>query len=197
MQDYKREKPARVGGLNRIPDGSHVDTTNTDISDLYSDSEGPTPKKNKREEDRERAERRARTEAAKMERRWKKEAEEAAAALARESAHTVTPPRKSASPSKPSGNRQRSASRSASRRSGISATSMVRRVSISAPLTPVLLRLSVIRAIMMSIDHGLVRMFDTRTIRRGGGRAHRARRTLRGVVGRVDIGVALGVVLTR
>lgn len=117
VQDYKKEKPARVGGLNRVPDGSHIDTTNTDVSDVYSEnSERPIlNKKNRdREHDKDRAERRARAEAGKMERRWKREAEEAAAALAQESARSLPTPKKSVSPSKPCGTKQRSSSRSTS-----------------------------------------------------------------------------------
>ncbi|KAF2485099.1 hypothetical protein BDY17DRAFT_292926 [Neohortaea acidophila] len=117
VQQYKKEKVARVGGLNRVHDGSHVDTTD------YSDSDATPARKRERREphssnDKDRAERRARAEAAKMERRWKQEAEEAAAAIAREQHISApTPPRKSAAPSKPSpaANRQRrEASRSAS-----------------------------------------------------------------------------------
>ena len=117
VQDYKKEKPARVGGLNRIPDGSHVDTTNSDASEVHSETNSDRPilkKDREKEKDRDHAERRARAEAAKMERRWKKEAEEAAAAFARESGQSVREPKKAATPSKPSGTRQRSESRSAS-----------------------------------------------------------------------------------
>lgn len=126
---YKKEKPARVGGLNRVADGSHFDYTNTDRSDIMSESVVtdnssqpilPKPKNNK-QNDKERAERKAREEAARMERRWKREAEEAAAALARENARVAPPPsaaRKSTSPSKrPSPQkhrRDRASSRSAS-----------------------------------------------------------------------------------
>lgn len=114
VQEYKKEKPARVGGLNRVPDGSHVDATNTEVSDVYSENSDRPILKKDREKNKERAERRARTEAAKMERRWKREAEEAAAALARESARSIRTPKKSVSPSKPSGTKQRSSSCSAS-----------------------------------------------------------------------------------
>ncbi|CAK4030332.1 hypothetical protein BST61_czeina37g000160 [Lecanosticta acicola] len=111
VRQYKKEKPARVGGLNRAADGSNFDYTNTDRSDVMTESvltessEQPMiPKKkddNKRKE-KERAERKAREEAARMERRWKREAEEAAAALARESERIPPPPaaKKSAGPSK-------------------------------------------------------------------------------------------------
>ena len=109
MRDYKKERPARVGGLNRHADG----TTNSDVYSEHSDQ--PILHNSKpRQNEKERAERKAREEAAKMERRWKKEAEEAATALARESARSIPQPKKSVSPSKPSHARQRSASRSAS-----------------------------------------------------------------------------------
>ncbi|QIW96085.1 hypothetical protein AMS68_001603 [Peltaster fructicola] len=120
MQDYKKEKPARVGGINRVADGSHFDTTNTDRSDAYTEaSEEPMLPKAARDGGRERkdAERKAKEEAARMERRWKREAEAAAAALARE--HDAPPPpahRKSAVPSvKPGSSKpRRSESRSTS-----------------------------------------------------------------------------------
>ncbi|KAK3719933.1 hypothetical protein LTR37_004056 [Vermiconidia calcicola] len=116
VKEYKREKPARVGGLNRVADGSNIDTSYNG-SDMSHSSDKPILQNDKHKaHERERAERRAREEAAKMERRWKKEAEEAAAALAQESGRAIPPPKKSVSPSKPSPSkqRQRSASRSAS-----------------------------------------------------------------------------------
>ena len=109
-KEYKKERPARVGGLNRVADGSHYDTS-INGSDLYSDvSDRPilqTHKRQQKNQEKDRAERRAREEASKMERRWKKEAEEAAAALARESARSIPQPKKSVSPSKPSPTKQR------------------------------------------------------------------------------------------
>jgi hypothetical protein len=112
MREYKKERPARVGGLNRVADGSGIGTS-TNGSDLYSHPpEHSIPSKNK---DKDRAERRAREEAAKMERRWKREAEEAAAALAHESARSIPQPKKAAAPSPkstPSPTKQRQASRS-------------------------------------------------------------------------------------
>lgn len=129
VRAYKKEKPARVGGLNRVADGSHFDYSNTDRSDVMTESvvtdNSSQPMlskpKDNRQKDKDRAERKAREDAAKMERRWKREAEESAAALARENTR-VPPPaaRKSGSPSKqPSPQkhrRDRSASRSASPR---------------------------------------------------------------------------------
>lgn len=115
VQDYKKERPARVGGLNRVADGSHADTA-TNGSDIYSEtSEKPILQKSRdKAKERERAERRAREDATKMERRWKKEAEEAAAALAQENARNIQTPKKSAAPTKPSATKQRASSRSAS-----------------------------------------------------------------------------------
>ncbi|KAH9809829.1 hypothetical protein Tdes44962_MAKER06070 [Teratosphaeria destructans] len=125
VHEYKREKPARVGGLNRAADGSHFGTTIAGSETMSESSEQPLISREQRAANREkeRAERRAREEAAKMERRWKREAEEAAAALARENtgappapAHTSGTTKKSATPSsaKPAASKQRSASRSRS-----------------------------------------------------------------------------------
>lgn len=123
VREYKKERPARVGGLNRAADGSHVDTSYNG-SETYSEaSERPILQKQKQEsKERERAERNARVEAAKMERRWKKEAEEAAAALARESARSIPSPKKTASPAHPSANKQRQSSRPQSRSASRSAS---------------------------------------------------------------------------
>ncbi|KAK5135610.1 hypothetical protein LTR08_005090 [Meristemomyces frigidus] len=135
-EQYKKEKPARVGGLNRVADGngSHFGTTiagSETMSAVSESSERPIlPKHTAQAEDRakekERAERRAREEAARMERRWKRDAESAAASLARENAAPPPPPpahtspsKKTTtvpSPSKPSAHKQRAraSSRSAS-----------------------------------------------------------------------------------
>ncbi|KAI9837793.1 MAG: hypothetical protein M1819_006727 [Sarea resinae] len=43
VREYRHEKPARVGGLNRKPDGSYYDHTNTDRSEIMS--EKPAKKK--------------------------------------------------------------------------------------------------------------------------------------------------------
>lgn len=121
VKQYKREKPARVGGLNRIADGagSHFDASTTDRSDTYTEAsqEHLLSAQARREREQEKAERHARIEAAKMERRWKKEAEEAAAALARENATMSRPPKiSSAVPAaKPASSKPRESRRSASR----------------------------------------------------------------------------------
>ncbi|KAK5123812.1 hypothetical protein LTR85_002448 [Meristemomyces frigidus] len=119
VQQYKKEKPARVGGLNRVADGngSHFGTTIAGSETMSETSEQPLIQKNK-EKEKERAERKARE----MERRWRREAEEAAAALARENAASRPPPppahtaKKSAAPSssKPAVQKQRRDSRSSS-----------------------------------------------------------------------------------
>ncbi|EMC94173.1 hypothetical protein BAUCODRAFT_222987 [Baudoinia panamericana UAMH 10762] len=120
VQQYKKEKPARVGGLNRVADGSHFGTTIAGSETMSEASAEPlVAKERDRAKEKERAERKAKEEAAKMERRWKKEAEEAAAALARENAASRPPPppahspKRSAPPSsKPSADKQRRSSRS-------------------------------------------------------------------------------------
>lgn len=129
VKQYRKEKPARVGGMNRVADSTNYDSSVPGGSDVMTEtvltesSEQNLLPKSNREKEAERAERRARAEAAKMERRWKREAEEAAAALARESSRPPPPPahvRKSSSPSKhPTSHkhhRARSSSRSASPR---------------------------------------------------------------------------------
>ena len=120
VADYKREKPARVGGLNRVADGngSHFASTIAGSETMSESSEQPMlSSQRKQQKEQERAERKARDDAARMERRWKREAEEAAAALARENARPPPPPthstRKSAAPSsKPGASKQRASSRS-------------------------------------------------------------------------------------
>jgi hypothetical protein len=120
IHQYKREKPARVGGLNRVADGSHYDHTSSERSDTYTDTSSNTHRKERSTKDHVRsahddAERRAKIEAHKMERRWKKEAEDAAAAMARENGEAPAPPKRSSAPSsKPAAHKQRRNSRSSS-----------------------------------------------------------------------------------
>jgi hypothetical protein len=126
VKQYKKEKPARVGGMNRIADSAYTETDRSDIMTetvMTECSDQPMLPKEPYdpEREKERAERRARREAARMERRWKREAEAAAAAL---NAETSGPPprahvRKSSSPAKPPSSRhrrERSGSRSTSPR---------------------------------------------------------------------------------
>ncbi|EGP89010.1 unnamed protein product [Zymoseptoria tritici ST99CH_3D7] len=105
VRQYKKEKVARVGGLNRVADSSRYDSERSEImteSAVSDNSSHPILPKSDRQAEKDRAERKAREEAARMERRWKREAEAAAAALARESAAPRAPPHKAQSPSKPS-----------------------------------------------------------------------------------------------
>lgn len=87
VRDYKHEKAATVGGMNRAADSSTFgysdrSETATEISDR---STAPILTKAERDaRKRDKAERRAHEEAARMERKWRKESELAAAALARE-----------------------------------------------------------------------------------------------------------------
>ena len=122
VHDYKKERPARVGGLNRVADGSHIDTSHNG-SDVYSEASSDRPilpkqtQKSTQKPPAKDKERQARVEAAKMERRWKHEAEQAAASLARENAAaSIRPPKKTASPQSKQRQPSRSASRSASPR---------------------------------------------------------------------------------
>lgn len=121
IHQYKREKPARVGGINRVADGSHYDHTNSERSDAYTDTSSNTHRHERKERStrdhvrsaHEDAERRAKIEAHKMEKRWKREAEEAVAAIARENGEA--PPKRSSAPSsKPGAHKQRRDSRSSS-----------------------------------------------------------------------------------
>ena len=43
VREYRHEKPARVGGLNRRHDGSHFDYTNTDRSDAFTEDSSAAP----------------------------------------------------------------------------------------------------------------------------------------------------------
>lgn len=87
VRAYKHEKAATVGGMNRAADSSQFgysdrSETMTEISDR---STAPILTKAEKEaKKRTKAERRAHEEAARMERKWRREAEAAAAALARD-----------------------------------------------------------------------------------------------------------------
>ncbi|KAI5208148.1 hypothetical protein E4T39_01483 [Aureobasidium subglaciale] len=85
LRDYKHEKPARVGGMNRSADGTSY--LHSDRSDTVTDTSSSAPiLGSSKDKKREKAEKRAAEDAARMERKWRKEAERAAAALAKESA---------------------------------------------------------------------------------------------------------------
>jgi hypothetical protein len=98
LRDYKHEKPARVGGMNRNADGTQYDysdrseTATTEMTETSS----AAPILSSSDRKREKAEKRAVEDAARMERKWRKEAERAAAALAKETASaSAASPKKS------------------------------------------------------------------------------------------------------
>ncbi|KAK6001241.1 hypothetical protein QM012_002572 [Aureobasidium pullulans] len=100
LRDYKHEKPARVGGMNRSADGTQYDysdrsETLTEITETSS----AAPILSSSDRKRQKAEKKAAEDAARMERKWRKEAERAAAALAKEQAtSSVSPTSKKTSP---------------------------------------------------------------------------------------------------
>ncbi|KAH0393281.1 hypothetical protein KCU89_g12576, partial [Aureobasidium melanogenum] len=107
LRDYKHEKPARVGGMNRSADGTQYDYTDrsetlTEITETSSSA----PILSSSERKLQKAEKKAADDAARMERKWRKEAERAAAALAKEQASPsaaaaskkTSPPSKSQTP---------------------------------------------------------------------------------------------------
>ncbi|KAI5258077.1 hypothetical protein E4T42_00702 [Aureobasidium subglaciale] len=119
LRDYKHEKPARVGGMNRSADGTSY--LQSDRSDTVTDTSSAAPILHSKDKKREKAEKRAAEDAARMERKWRKEAERAAAALAKEttSASPIPPAavakKSSHTPEKPkSVKREASRSRSSS-----------------------------------------------------------------------------------
>ncbi|KAI4747950.1 hypothetical protein E4T50_01746 [Aureobasidium sp. EXF-12298] len=98
LRDYKHEKPARVGGMNRSADGTSYDYSDrSDTVTEMTETSSAAPILSSSDRKRQKAEKRAAEDAARMERKWRKEAERAAAALAKE--NTVAP--SSASPRKP------------------------------------------------------------------------------------------------
>lgn len=98
LRDYKHEKPARVGGMNRSADGTSYDYSDrSETLTEMTETSSAAPILSSSNRKREKAEKRAAEDAARMERKWRKEAERAAAALAKENAASA-----SASPRKPS-----------------------------------------------------------------------------------------------
>lgn len=91
MKQYRSEQPAKVGGMNRSADGSHFDYSDTQTER----STEPLVNNTKRAK----LERKAETEAAKMEKKWRQEAERAAAALARENNQPSKTSKKTSTPS--------------------------------------------------------------------------------------------------
>ncbi|PSK58593.1 Tryptophan synthase [Elsinoe australis] len=77
VRSYAKEKPAKVGGMNRAADGSHMDFSGSEISSSNSGVGGGRHRHD-------RAEKRVLTEAERMERQWRREARRAARDLARE-----------------------------------------------------------------------------------------------------------------
>jgi hypothetical protein len=102
LRDYKHEKPARVGGMNRSADGTQYDYSDrSETLTEMTETSSAAPILSSSDRKREKAEKRAAEDAARMERKWRKEAERAAAALAKEQtpvASTSSPPKKSATP---------------------------------------------------------------------------------------------------
>ena len=78
IKHYRHEKAAKVGGMNRSADGSHFDYSDT----MTERSTEPLTNADKKRTSR--AEKKAEEEATRMERKWRQEAERAAAILARE-----------------------------------------------------------------------------------------------------------------
>lgn len=97
LAEYKHEKPATVGGMNRSADGVTHDFGSDNRSDLTSST---TPILSASDKKRQKQEKKAAEDAARMERKWRKEAERAAAALAKESSSSAPYTAVAASPSK-------------------------------------------------------------------------------------------------
>lgn len=98
LRDYKHEKPARVGGMNRSADGTSYDYSDrSETLTEMTETSSAAPILSSSDRKREKAEKRAAEDAARMERKWRKEAERAAAALAKENTAAST-----SSPKKPS-----------------------------------------------------------------------------------------------
>ncbi|PNS19147.1 hypothetical protein CAC42_1883 [Sphaceloma murrayae] len=98
VRSYAKEKPARVGGMNRPADGTHYDSS-ANGSEISSNS-GYHSRENPRHA---RAEKRVLTEAEKMERQWRREARRAARELEKEKAGVSAGSSRNASPTKREG----------------------------------------------------------------------------------------------
>ena len=83
IKSYRAEQPARVGGINREADGSHIDFGGSETMTDYSSA--PAVDNHKRA----RAHQKAKEDAARMEREWKREADRAAAQAVRDANTTV------------------------------------------------------------------------------------------------------------
>lgn len=87
LRDYKHEKPARVGGMNRSADGTQYDYSDrSETLTEVTETSSAAPILASSDRKRQKAEKKAAEDAARMERKWRKEAERAAAALAKEQA---------------------------------------------------------------------------------------------------------------
>ncbi|KAF2151467.1 hypothetical protein K461DRAFT_295517 [Myriangium duriaei CBS 260.36] len=84
VASYAKERSARVGGMNRSADGSHFDPSGSEIS---SNSGHGDPRHH-------RAEKKALDDAERMERQWRREAQRAAASLAKEDRSATSSPTK-------------------------------------------------------------------------------------------------------
>lgn len=106
LRDYKHEKPARVGGMNRSADGTQYDYSDrSETLTEVTETSSAAPILASSDRKRQKAEKKAAEDAARMERKWRKEAERAAAALAKEqasssSAAAVSTSKKASPPSK-------------------------------------------------------------------------------------------------
>jgi hypothetical protein len=99
LRDYKHEKPARVGGMNRSADGTQYDYSDrSETLTEMTETSSAAPILSSSDRKREKAEKRAAEDAARMERKWRKEAERAAALLAKEQTVAASA---SSSPRKP------------------------------------------------------------------------------------------------
>ena len=101
LRDYKHEKPARVGGMNRSADGTSYDYSDrSETLTEMTETSSAAPILSSSDRKREKAEKRAAEDAARMERKWRKEAERAAAALAKENtaAASASSPRNPSTP---------------------------------------------------------------------------------------------------
>jgi len=117
LKQYRHERVARVGGINREADGSRFGSET--MTETSSDTYRPKKKKTQRTEETATAEKKARHDAAAMERQWKRDAESIAAEAARERPIELKPTPKSRTPSptkKPAGARRESRASSPQKR---------------------------------------------------------------------------------
>ncbi|KAK4949206.1 hypothetical protein LTR66_014050 [Elasticomyces elasticus] len=93
VHEYRAEKPARVGGINRPADGSHFDYSNTDRSEIMTEI-SDRPLIDKKDKKSAKAEKKAAEERKRQEQKWKKEVERRAKETARsKSANDIEQPK--------------------------------------------------------------------------------------------------------